>query len=851
MLVATGTVLLERYRVRAPPLRDAGALVFPATLVDEQAGEPRLAWLVVLPHARPTQQDVRLVLDRAARFAVGVSSIVQPSAFGNVVSRDGIDHWALAFESPEASDLQSVLSASSERVKVARLVSAVADAVAALHDQGVAHGHLRPDLLWVRPDGDVLVGGIGAAALAEAVGGTALCRDALPQSYRAPEQLSALAARAQPWTDIYALGVLACELIAGRELPAPVDASALSHALSDRAQRLLASALSDTPAMRPTDTRRWAQELAEALLEPSSVAPAPLLPATESAFRSAPQPVEASPPHELASPTAVAAPEASGAPPPAAASTIPKRSRWPLLAAAVVVGSLLTTLAVAAVFVHALINASPAGPKIPSVPHVSGGAGGAPAVGGLGGGANTDAGTAEEEPEPSEGGSAAEELDDIEDVEQDEVPLPALAALPAVTGSAYPNEARAALPVTADAPIWGPREAWVTIVIFGDLECPHTKRLYRALRHAKNEFGPTLRLVWRHRPVSTHPTALGAARMVAGAHTARGTAFAWKLIDQILASSAPLGQDQLEQWVSRAGEDSRAWLESPAVAAALDRDLELTGRFRIRHTPTLYVNGLELVGERSASQLSPIIAKELQSSLTVVASGVPKDALYAARVEKNLIGIGKDPPERACPENGTSPSRGALSPLVTLVEFCDFESKFCKQVQPTLETLLARHRNEVRLVFKHLPLEEHPLARPAANFAIEAGALAAVEGFWRAERALFEAQPRIDDPGLLEIARSLRLDESALMRAAKTDKHASRIVADLRLADELEVNGVPTFFINGRRMAGAQPLAKFSAIVAEEIDAARRLMAAGIARDAVAVALCGRERKASAELKKR
>ncbi len=63
-----------------------------------------------------------------------------------------------------------------------------------------------------------------------------------------------------------------------------------------------------------------------------------------------------------------------------------------------------------------------------------------------------------------------------------------------------------------------------------------------------------------------------------------------------------------------------------------------------------------------------------------------------------------------------TPSRGTPDAKVTVVEFSDFHCPFCKRVQPTLTQLLAKYPKDVKLVYKHMPLDQlHPQARRAAE----------------------------------------------------------------------------------------------------------------------------------------
>src|SRR5688572_27733249 len=85
-------------------------------------------------------------------------------------------------------------------------------------------------------------------------------------------------------------------------------------------------------------------------------------------------------------------------------------------------------------------------------------------------------------------------------------------------------------------------------------------------------------------------------------------------------------------------------------------------------------------------------------------------------------------------DDGSSPALGAVKPLVTIIEFSDFECRFCRDVQPVLKQIVESYGKHVRLVFKHLPLEGHRNAVPAARAAYCAGEQ---DRFWQFHDALF------------------------------------------------------------------------------------------------------------------
>src|SRR5215472_9322653 len=86
------------------------------------------------------------------------------------------------------------------------------------------------------------------------------------------------------------------------------------------------------------------------------------------------------------------------------------------------------------------------------------------------------------------------------------------------------SEASLAIPVLASNPTWGSRTALVTIVEFGDFECPFCAQADRTIVELEKAYGPTdLRVVWKHLPLPFHPHARPAAEAGQGVFTLGGS----------------------------------------------------------------------------------------------------------------------------------------------------------------------------------------------------------------------------------------------------------------------------------------------------------------------------------------
>jgi Na+/H+ antiporter NhaA len=159
--------------------------------------------------------------------------------------------------------------------------------------------------------------------------------------------------------------------------------------------------------------------------------------------------------------------------------------------------------------------------------------------------------------------------------------------------------------------------------------------------------------------------------------------------------------------------------------------------------------------------------------------------------------------------------RGPDDALVTLVEYGDFECPYCGQAEPVVRQLLAEFGDDLRYVWRHLPLEDvHRYAQLAAEASEVAGAH---DLFWEMHDVLLRHQDALTVRDLVGYAQQLGLDEERFRGALRKRKYAGRVAEDVESADASGVSGTPTFFVNGRRHYGAYDIATLSA----EVRAAR------------------------------
>jgi protein-disulfide isomerase/CRP-like cAMP-binding protein len=144
--------------------------------------------------------------------------------------------------------------------------------------------------------------------------------------------------------------------------------------------------------------------------------------------------------------------------------------------------------------------------------------------------------------------------------------------------------------------------------------------------------------------------------------------------------------------------------------------------------------------------------------------------------------------------------RGPVDAPLTLVEYGDFECPFCSRTTGTVDALMARFGDDLRYVFRHLPLAD---VHPNAILAAEAAEAAAAQGaFWEMHDRLFTHQDQLEPPDLLTHAAVLGLDVERFSRELGTGFHAARVRDDVASAEASGATGTPTFFVNGRRQVG-------------------------------------------------
>ena len=398
------------------------------------------------------------------------------------------------------------------------------------------------------------------------------------------------------------------------------------------------------------------------------------------------------------------------------------------------------------------------------------------------------------------------------------------------------------IPISSKDPMLGNRDAPVTIVQFSDFQCPFCSRVEPTIDQIRQTYGDKVRIVWKNAPLPFHPNAKPAAEAAAGVFALKGNDAFWKFHDTAFKNQSALSRESYEKWAQATGVDMaqfKAGLDSHKWADKVDKDDAVGKQAGVNGTPAAFVNGVLVSGAQPFDKFKAVIDQELAKAQAKIASGTPKNKIYVAMTQENkkaAPAAAAKPEEQGEKEDtttifkvpvGNSPVQGSPNALVTIVEFSDYQCPYCKRVEPTMKQIHDTYGDKVRLVWKNEPLPFHPRAEPAAEVASEARAEKGDKGFWDVHDRLYESQPKLDDPDLDKIAQDAGLNLDKVHAAMKDHKYKSAIDADNDLADDMQASGTPHFFIDGRRLVGAQPFEKFKAIIDEEITKAQGLLAKG------------------------
>lgn len=217
-------------------------------------------------------------------------------------------------------------------------------------------------------------------------------------------------------------------------------------------------------------------------------------------------------------------------------------------------------------------------------------------------------------------------------------------------------------------------------------------------------------------------------------------------------------------------------------------------------------------------QVNPEIKGRIVEYLSVEAKKNAVDKWIAEKTKKNPVEIYINKPTLPMFDvsAGEAPFKGASDAKVTIIEYSDFQCPFCSKGAAILSGLEKKYGNKIKIAFKHYPLPFHAQARIAAEASMCANEQN-VKYFWKMHDAMFADQSKLDRDNLIATAKKAGVKEAEFKTCLDSGKYKAKVDADVAEGSALGIKSTPTFFINGKLIAGAQPIEVFTEIVDEEL----------------------------------
>ena len=155
--------------------------------------------------------------------------------------------------------------------------------------------------------------------------------------------------------------------------------------------------------------------------------------------------------------------------------------------------------------------------------------------------------------------------------------------------------------VGPDDHVLGPSDAPVTLVEYGDYECPYCGQAHPILKALLARMGDRVRLVFRNFPLTElHPNALHAAEAAESVAEQAGEEAFWRMHDTLYEHQHALDDAHLVRYATQAGADSdrvSSDLSEVAHEARIRADFMSGVRSGVNGTPTFFINGTRFEGE--------------------------------------------------------------------------------------------------------------------------------------------------------------------------------------------------------------------------------------------------------------
>lgn len=348
-------------------------------------------------------------------------------------------------------------------------------------------------------------------------------------------------------------------------------------------------------------------------------------------------------------------------------------------------------------------------------------------------------------------------------------------------------------------PSKGRADAPITLEIYSDFMCPYSRKLAQIQPELEKKYGGRLRTVYNHFPLPFHK---GADKLAEASACAQEQGKFWEMHDVLMAWEGEAGPAKLAEAAQKIGVEPGAFsacMQEGRYAGFVAASISEAQKKGVNSTPTFFINGrmgagalpLEMLtgamdwfenpkGEYPGRKFNPT-AQQAPPPPAPIVDDKPVE------FDKEFLAKG--------------PSEGPADAPVTVIEFIDYNCPFCQRGALDLEPVLKASKTPLRLLSKQLPLPMHPNAEKHAVAAL----CADEQGkYWPFRAQIFGkywGKQTVDD--LKTAAAEAGLNRKKFDDCLDNSKTLDRVKADVAVGTKAGVNGTPTYFVNGKRIVGA------------------------------------------------
>ncbi|MCD4693736.1 DsbA family protein [bacterium] len=163
--------------------------------------------------------------------------------------------------------------------------------------------------------------------------------------------------------------------------------------------------------------------------------------------------------------------------------------------------------------------------------------------------------------------------------------------------------------------------------------------------------------------------------------------------------------------------------------------------------------------------------------------------------------------------NSINFSIGTNTPKLTIVEFSSFSCPRSKSSFSKIRQLGLKYKDDVKVVFRHYPTDEHSFFLSQASYCAGEQGL-----FWAMHDKFFQNQGNFYEEDVYNFAKQISLDNNLFSKCMDLNKYEDEVKNDMIDAERLDIEGTPTWFFNGRKISGDIPLEMMEAIIQNLIE---------------------------------